>query len=179
MTGLPRVLAAALVPLVLAGCDEANMATQDRAQNWDRNAFFEKNSTMLAPVAGTVPRNDPAKPAPQPATIDAALLQHGREQYAIFCTPCHGLSGDGHGMITARGFPAPGSLASERLRNAKASEHYAVISNGKGAMYGLSQQIPSADRWAIVAYVRALQLSQNAETASLEPADRAALEVGR
>ena len=162
--------------LGLAACDEANMASQERARSWDRNAFFDKASTMREPVPGTVPRTDPAKPVPQPAVADAAMLARGRERYDVFCTPCHGLAGNGRSIIVARGFPSAPPFDTERLRRAKASELYDVISKGKGAMYGLAQQIPSADRWAIVAYVRALQFSQSADVASLTSEDRAKLE---
>ena len=172
------VIVTALV-LALGACDRADMESQERAKSWDRNPFFPKGMTMREPVAGTVARNDPATPAPQPATVSADLLQRGRERYAIHCTPCHGASGNGRGIIVGRGFPPAPSFAEERLRTASAAYHYAVITNGKGVMYGLSQQIPSSDRWAIVAYVRALALSQGAEVASLSPEDRAKLEAVR
>lgn len=172
-----RRIAAAALLLALAACDQADMAVQERARTWDRNGFFEKHITMRQPVPGTVPRDDPAKPAPQPAVASVALLERGRERYDVFCMPCHGLAGDGRGMIVQRGFPSAPPLATERLRNAKAADLYAAIGQGKGAMVGMAQQIPSADRWAIVAYLRALQLSQGAEVASLTPEDRAKLEA--
>ena len=175
--GTATRLVPVLAVLALAGCDEANMVDQGKAKTWDRNAFFDKRQTLREPVAGTVPRVDPARPAPQPAAIDARLMAQGREAYAIHCVPCHGLSGDGRGMIVARGFPPAPPFTAERLVKARASDLYGVIANGKGAMYGLAQQIPSAERWAIVAYVRALQLSQGAALASLPPEDRARVEA--
>jgi mono/diheme cytochrome c family protein len=173
---LPLVLLA-LAPL--AACGEADMADQARAKTWDKNPFFPKEITMRQPVAGTVPRRDPAAPAPQPQAISQALLDRGRERYAVFCTPCHGQDGRGQGMIVARGFPHAGNLTGEALRKASATELYDAISNGRKAMFGMAQMIPSADRWAIVAYVRALQLSQDALVAGLPETDRARLEASR
>ena len=165
--------------LALAGCGEANMTEQDRADTWDKNAFFGKSMTMRQPVAGTVPRVDPAKELPQPASITEAMLDRGRERYGIFCSPCHGKAGNGRGMIVERGFPAATVLVSDRMRAEKAAEIYRAIAQGHRAMYGMAQMIPSADRWAIVAYVRALQTSQNSEVASLPEEDRARLEAPR
>lgn len=165
--------------LALGACEEANMAEQPKARTWDRNPYFAKGMTMRDPVPGTVPRQDPAAAAPQPATITAALLERGRERYAIFCTPCHGASGDGRGIVVQRGFPHAGDLAAERLRQASAAELYRIVGEGHRAMFGMAQMIPSSDRWAIVAYLRALQLSQGAAVAALPPEDRARLEGAR
>ncbi|MCJ2068716.1 cytochrome c [Methylobacterium sp. J-030] len=175
-----RALPLAFVLLApLAACGEADMADQARAKTWDKNPFFPREITMRQPVAGTVPRRDPAAPAPQPQTISQALLDRGRERYGVFCTPCHGQDGRGQGMIVVRGFPQAGNLTGEALRKASAAELYDAISNGRKAMFGMAQMIPSADRWAIVAYVRALQLSQDAPVASLPEPDRARLEASR
>ena len=174
-----RILATLALLAPLAACGEADMEDQPRAKTWDRNSFFPQAMTMRPPVAGTVPRDDPARAAPQPAVVTAALAARGRERYGIFCTPCHGASGNGRGMIVERGFPNAGQLTTERLRKASAADLYWAITEGHRAMYGMGQMIPSADRWAIVAYVRALQLSQDAEVASLPPEDRAKLEASR
>jgi mono/diheme cytochrome c family protein len=167
----------ALTPL--AACGEADMADQARAKTWDKNPFFPREITMRQPVAGTVPRRDPARPEPQPATISRDLLDRGRQRYAVFCTPCHGQDGRGQGMIVARGFPHAGDLNAGPVRDASAADLYDAIANGRKAMFGMAQMIPSADRWAIVAYVRALQLSQDAPVASLSAEDRARLEAAR
>lgn len=161
----------------LGGCDRADMVTQDKAQNWDKNAFFPDGSTMRQPVAGTVARDEPNRPVPQPAAITAALLDRGHERYEIFCSPCHGRTGAGDGMIVERGFPRPPALAVDRLRQAKARYLYDVITNGHGVMYSYADRVPPADRWAVIAYVRALQESQNAEVAGLPAEDRAKLEA--
>jgi mono/diheme cytochrome c family protein len=105
-----------------------------------------------------------------PLPVTQELLERGEGRYKIFCTPCHGLQGDGNGMIAMRGMKHPPSYHEERLRQVPNGYIYDVIGNGFGAMYGYSAQIPPRDRWAIVAYVRALQLSRNAKVAEL-PAD--------
>jgi len=173
------ILLSVLLALPLAACGEANMDEQAKARTWDKNPFFTKAMTMRHPVAGTVPRADPTREAPQPATITAALVERGQDRYAVFCTPCHGQDGRGAGMIVARGFPHAADLTSDRLQKASAGEIYGAISNGYKSMFGMGQMIPSEDRWAIVAYVRALQISHDAPVASLPAADQAALEATR
>ena len=169
------VLGSLVLPLLLGACDRANMAAQDKSQTWDENRFFPDRSTMRQPVSGTVARDAPDRPVPQPAVITAALVARGHERFDIFCSPCHGLSGDGKGMIVQRGFPAPPPLSLPRLEEAKASYLYDVITNGHGVMYSYADRVPSADRWAVIAYIRALQLSQGAAVASLAPDDAAKL----
>jgi mono/diheme cytochrome c family protein len=107
--------------------------------------------------------------------LDMSLLQRGRERYAIFCTPCHGASGRGDGMIVRRGYRPPRSFHIDRLRNERAGYFYDVMTNGFGAMSDYAAQISVKDRWAIVAYIRALQLSQHATLAEVPPAQRAEL----
>ncbi len=102
----------------------------------------------------------PAETFPFP--IDLKTLQRGQQRYNIYCTPCHDRVGNGDGMVVRRGFRRPPSYHIERLRQAPPGYLYDVITNGFGAMQDYAAQIPVRDRWAIVAYVRALQLSQNA-----------------
>jgi mono/diheme cytochrome c family protein len=102
--------------------------------------------------------------------VDRKLLERGEERYNIFCSPCHGLQGDGNGMIAMRGMKRPPTYHQERLRQSPNGYFYDVITNGFGQMYSYSAQIPARDRWAIIAYIRALQLSRNAKVAEL-PAD--------
>jgi mono/diheme cytochrome c family protein len=116
---------------------------------------------------------------PNPYPITAQLLHRGRERFDIYCSPCHSPVGDGDGRVVRRGFPAPPSYHSERLRNAPDSHFYAVITNGYGAMYSYASRVPPADRWAIVAYIRALQLSQHAGLDDVPPPQRARLEASR
>ncbi|HEY6484468.1 MAG TPA: cytochrome c [Steroidobacteraceae bacterium] len=110
-----------------------------------------------------------------PEPITPALLARGRERFNIYCAPCHSEAGDGDGMIVRRGFPAPPSYHTDRLRNAPDSHFYQVISNGYGVMYPYADRITPADRWAIVAYIRALQLSQHAPASMLSEDDEAKL----
>ena len=102
-----------------------------------------------------------------PLPVNQELLERGQNRFKIFCSPCHGLQGDGMGMIAMRGMKHPPSYHQDRLRQATNGYIYDVITNGFGAMYGYSAQIPPRDRWAIVAYVRALQLSRSAKVADL------------
>ena len=99
-----------------------------------------------------------------------ALLARGRERYNIYCAPCHGLSGDADGIIVQHGFPAPPSYHDERLMKAPASAFYDAITNGYGVMYSYAARVAPRDRWAIVAYIRALQLSRHAKLAAIPDA---------
>ena len=179
MRGAYRLAALALAAPLLAGCGKANMDSQAKAKQWDENPFFADRSSMRQPVPGTVARDAPDAPAPQPAVITAALLERGRTQFNIFCSPCHGQSGDGRGMIVQRGFPAPPPLWLPRLEQAKASYLYDVITNGHGVMYSYADRVRSADRWAVIAYVRALQQSQDAHPGDLPESDRKLLEAAK
>lgn len=96
-----------------------------------------------------------------PMTLTNKLLLRGQERYAIYCEPCHGLLGDGDGIVVRRGFPKPPTYHSKRLRNIADAHFYAVITDGFGIMYSYANRVLPDDRWAIVAYIRALQLSQN------------------
>jgi len=123
-----------------------------------------------ARVAAAGPKADPV-----PVTLDT--LRRGRERYDIYCAPCHSVSGDGDGMVVRRGFPAPRTLHSDRLRSAPDSYLYGVISEGYGVMYPFADRIAPRDRWAIVAYLRALQLSQHARLDDV-PADERGVLLG-
>jgi mono/diheme cytochrome c family protein len=97
-----------------------------------------------------------------PTELRKSLLRRGRERFDIYCSVCHGRAGDGDGMIVRRGFRRPPSYHTDRLQQAPAGHFYDVVTNGFGAMPSYASRIDVADRWAIVAYIRALQLSQNA-----------------
>ena len=121
--------------------------------------------------AGTVARDDAARieDGQNQATLTDQLLARGHEQYDVFCSPCHDRVGNGRGIVVQRGMPQPESFHDQRLRSADDQHFYDVISNGYGAMYAHGDRIRPRDRWAIVAYVRALQLSQHAAVADLPP----------
>ena len=103
-------------------------------------------------------------------------MQRGRERFNIYCTPCHGLLGDGRGMVVQRGLRQAATYHQERLQRALPGYFFDVITNGFGAMQGYAEQIPPRDRWLIAAYVRALQLSQNASVDDVPAADRGRLD---
>ncbi len=173
------VVLGTLAVLALAGCKREDMYTQRSSRNWDRNGFFGNGTSMRHPVAGTVARDAPAPPVPEPAVIDTAMLLRGQQRFDIFCSTCHGRLGNGGGMIAQRGFPQPPSFVEGKLRQAKAKVFYDAITHGYGAMYSFATRIPPSDRWAIIAYVRALQLGQNATPSALPALDRQRLEAMR
>lgn len=142
---------------ILGGCDD--MTVQPKQLTY---------SPQVGPaaVADDVVQFEQGPVHAPPVTL--ALLERGQERYRIFCTPCHSELGDGHGMIVHRGFPAPPSFHIVRLRSATPQYLYDVISAGYGVMYSFADRIPPQDRWAIVAYIRALQRTQNA-TATPRP----------
>ena len=151
--------------LVLAACDD--MADQPRQRGY---------APAAAPArvpAGTVEYQDKPVEAP-PVTL--ALLQRGQERFRIYCTPCHSELGDGNGMIVQRGFPRPPSYHAEPLLHAPVQHFYDVIANGHGAMYPFADRVQPSDRWAIAAYIRALQRSQHATAADVPPDRQGALQ---
>ena len=117
--------------------------------------------------------------AVNPMPITLATLQRGRERFDIYCSPCHSKAGDGDGMVVRRGFPAPPSYHTDRLRSAPDAHFFSVITHGYGAMYSYADRIAVDDRWAIVAYIRALQLSQHATVDDVPADHRAVLESAR
>jgi mono/diheme cytochrome c family protein len=165
---------------LLAGCDNLHqdMGNQPKNKPLSPSDFFADGRSERAPVENTVARgaldNDELVVAKEsnnfPVPVNEALLERGEDRYKIFCTPCHGLQGDGNGMVAMRGMKHPPSYHIDRLRQSPNGYYYDVITNGFGQMYSYSAQIPPRDRWAIIAYLRALQLSRNAHVAEL-PAD--------
>ena len=122
--------------------------------------------------AGVVAQGDlaRAKDTKQPPPVTAYLMRTGREKFGIFCSPCHGLAGDGDGMVVQRGFPAPPSFQIDRLRGAPAQHFFDVITDGYGVMYSYAARVSPHDRWAIVAYIRALQESRHVRIADMPQA---------
>ncbi|MCO6417962.1 cytochrome c [Siccirubricoccus sp. KC 17139] len=160
-----------LLPLVLTACKQ-EMAQQRKLGTHAAAPFWPDGTSARPLPVGVVARgaleHDRALAEPPPVT--PALLQRGQERYGIYCAPCHGLVGDGDGMIPRRGFPRPPSYHTPRLRAAPASHFLEVITHGYGVMYGYAARVEPADRWAIIAYIRALQLSQGAELAAVPEA---------
>jgi mono/diheme cytochrome c family protein len=168
--------------LALSGCRQ-DMHNQPKVKPLRASAFFPDGRSARPLVPGTVDRSevneDPAyltglqnlQPVlTLPFPVTRAVLERGRERFNIYCMPCHGELGDGNGMVAQRGYLHPPSFHDERLWQAPAGHFFDVITNGLGGMPDYSQQIPVDDRWKIVAYIRALQLSQHAAPADV-PAD--------
>jgi mono/diheme cytochrome c family protein len=174
---LPAVL---LIVMTSAAC-RLDMHVQPRFNPLARNDFFADQRSARPLVEGTVARGDLREDAyfytgkigsnPGnyfPFTVDEKILARGRERFNVFCAPCHSRLGDGNGFIPSRGFPRkPPSYHIERLRQAPVGYFFDVMTNGFGLMPDYASQIPPKDRWAIVAYIRALQLSQNARMADV------------
>ena len=167
-----------LFALAFAGCGNTlrqDMANQPRHNPLSPAGFFQDGRSERPIIENTVAhgsiKNDalfvPKDSNAFPLPLTQELLERGQDRYAIFCSPCHGLQGDGQGMVTLRGMKHPPSYHQERLRNEPNGYLYDVATNGFGAMNGYSAQLTPRDRWAIIAYVRALQLSRNARAAEL------------
>ena len=152
-----------------------DMATQPKNLPLTPSSFFADGRSERPLLDNTVPRGSLAEDAlaiPKdsnafPLPVNQELVERGQERFKIFCAPCHGLQGDGNGMIAMRGMKHPPSFHQDRLRQATNGYLYDVITNGFGAMYGYSAQVPPRDRWAIIAYERALQLSRDAKGTDL------------
>ena len=180
MKNKPSLLAiAALCAAALSGCGEntlrQDMANQPRQNPLSPAPIFSDGRSARPILDNTVARGatqDDALLVPKdsnafPLPLTAELLQRGQQRYNIFCTPCHGIQGDGMGMVTMRGMKHPPSYHQDRLRNVPNGYLFDVITNGFGAMNGYTAQLVPRDRWAVVAYLRALQVSRNAHVADL------------
>jgi len=183
-----RALVLVLVPLGVGGCRQ-QMAEQPRHDPLEASAFFRDGRAARPLVPGTVPRGHLREDEhlytgkvggklvetfPFPVTKE--ILERGRERFNIYCSPCHDQLGTGEGMVVRRGYRQPPSYHTDRLRELPVGHFFDVMTNGFGAMPSYAVQIPVEDRWAIVAYIRALQLSQNAKAAELSAADRRKLQ---
>ena len=180
MSRLRKIFPAALALIcVTTGC-RIDMHVQPYNRPMSKSEFFADNRSARLPVEGTVARGDlredtyfytgkigNADGDYLPFPVKAEDLAHGRERFDIFCAPCHGRVGDGNGFIPSRGLRRPPSYHIERLRKVPVGYFFDVMTNGFGIMPDYASQIPPRDRWAIAAYIRALQLSQNATSAEL------------
>jgi mono/diheme cytochrome c family protein len=166
------VLLFATAAFAFAGCDK--MANQPKRLPYETYSGQKPSIAEGQPPAHIVARD--WQPPPKPPPVTPALLARGRQRYDIYCEPCHDPLGDGDGIIVQRGFPHPPSYHTDRLRSAPNQHFYDVITHGYGAMYSYASRVAPTDRWAIVAYIRALQASQNARLADLPPDQRAALQ---
>lgn len=185
---LPRLTSLVLLLAPLCACRQ-DMHDQPKLKPNAHSAFFADGRVNRPMVLGTVARGRlfdddhlhlgkvGDKPAETfPFEITRADLLRGQERFGIFCSPCHDPSGGGDGMIVQRGMKRPPSFHIQRLRDAPPGYFFDVITNGFGAMFDYSDRIRAEDRWRIIAYVRALQLSQNATLADVPESERRKLQ---
>jgi len=158
----------------LTGCD--NMGNQAKLEPYERSDLLPQGTaSQHAPPHTRTFAAEPPDPLVEtgrhadgsfaetiPITLSAEDLRRGQDQYSVYCMPCHGYSGHGDGLVVQRGFPSPPSFHADRLRQAPAGYLFTVISKGYGVMLSYGARVPVEDRWRIIAYLRALQLSQHA-----------------
>jgi len=180
-----RTVRFVLLALLVVGCRQ-KMSYQPRYDPLEPSDFFADHMAARPRIAGTVARGElstnpfmdtgkigGADGDGFPMPVTPQVLDRGEERFNIYCSPCHGRMGDGNGMIPSRGFRHPPSFHTDVLRTAKTGHFFDVMTNGFGSMPTYAPQVPVSDRWAIIAYIRALQLSQNASVAQV-PADKRA-----
>lgn len=172
---------------LLTGCGP-RMMDQPRMEPYAESDFFPDGLAMRRLPAGVIPFGGKGSELDRtgldgeflagsiPLPVTRELLERGRERFDIHCSACHGYTGEGDGMIVQRGFPAPPTLHSERLRDAPPGHFVHVIAHGYGAMYPYASRVGPQDRWAIAAYIRALQLSRNGTMNDVPEEFRAGLE---
>ena len=183
-----EILLISVLALCGAACRQ-KMASQPAYRPLQYSDFWDDDRSARPLVPGTVARGQlqedevylTGKQGGEfvnlvPRPVDRAMLERGRERYDIFCAPCHDRLGNGQGMVVRRGFPQPPSLNIDRLREAKPGYVYDVITRGFGRQAAMAAQIPVADRWAIVAYLKVLQYSQHAPLEAVPAAERQKLE---
>jgi hypothetical protein len=183
-----RTLGVALAALIAAAACRQEMYDQPRYKPLGESNFYSDRRASRPLPEGTVARgwlredrklyegkegHELVAVLPMPLTRE--FLARGRERFNIYCTPCHDRTGDGRGMVVRRGYQPPPSLHIERLRDAPVGHFFDVMTNGLGAMPDYASQIPVSDRWAISAYVKALQLSRNAPISDVPSDKRAGL----
>lgn len=189
-TARRAAIAAAFACVALAAGCRQDMQVQPRYNPYDASAFFDNGLSARQPVPGTVARGqlhldsllytgkvDGKDAEVFPFRITSADLARGRERFNIYCAPCHDATGSGRGMIVLRGFPQPPSFHIDRLRQAPPGHFFDVMTNGLGVMYSYASRVSPEDRWRIAAYIRALQLSQQASLTDAPPAEREKLQA--
>lgn len=191
-------LVAVLAAVVMSSACRQDMQDQPKYKPLGENRFFADGRDSRPIPPGTIARdegdaadslhtgnqNGAGDQSGQfldaiPMPVDMKLLQRGRDRFDIYCSPCHGRVGDGNGMVAQRGLRAPANLHTDRLREAPPGYLYQVITNGYGGMGDYGDQVLPHDRWAIVAYIRALQLSRNQQASAIPAEARAQLAAQR
>lgn len=183
-----RPLALIAASALLVGCGlRQRMYDQEKYEPHEASTFFANGLSSRLPVEGTVARGELrlddhfyrgkvngqlATTLPPSVAFDRQLLERGRDRFNIYCSPCHDRTGKGNGMIVQRGLKQPPSYHEDRLREAAIGYFFDVMTNGFGAMYSYASRVSERDRWAIAAYIRALQFSQRAEYDQLPAEDQ-------
>jgi mono/diheme cytochrome c family protein len=171
MRRFATLIAVSVSACLLLGCD-LSMTEQRKLKTYAPTALWPDGTSARPLATGVVAQGDVQRASVEtnPPAVSEALLARGRERYGIFCSPCHGLAGDGDGVIVQHGFPAPPSYHIDRLLAAPAQHFYDVMANGYGVMFSYADRVSPHDRWAIAAYIRALQLSRRAKVAEIPDA---------
>ena len=166
-----RIASAVFLALLISGCG-LSMTEQRKYKTYAPSTFWADGASARPLPDGVVAEGDLAAAAVEstPPDVSAVLLARGRERFDIYCSPCHGLAGDADGIIVAHGFPKPPSFHSDRLLAAPAHHFYDTITKGNGVMLSYSDRVAPHDRWAIIAYIRALQFSRRATAAEVPEA---------
>lgn len=185
---LKAVALLAVLAVAAAGCDHG-MEDQYKVKAYTPSDFFPDGRSERLPVPGTVARGEARLDSLLytgkidgrfadlfPFAVTADVLKRGQERYGIYCSECHDRAGTGNGMIVRRGFPHPEAFGTDHMRGLPAGQLYDAIANGYQRMFPFNAAVDVKDRWAIVAYIRALQLSQDARVSDLPAQDRQALE---
>ena len=148
-----------MAALAIAGCNQnLTMSDQKKLSEWERSNVFRNGKVLQSPAPGSISREqDLGNVLTEKPPMTLALIQRGRERFNVFCSECHGYGGDADGMVVQRGFPKPPSFHEARLLAAPDEHFVDVITHGYGVMYSYGDRVPPADRWAIAAYIRALQ----------------------
>ena len=154
------------------GSCEQQLPPNTVARAYVRDFFVQQAGGTPTSSYGALNAGNGPPPADIPFPVTRQVLDVGRNRYNIFCAPCHGIAGYGNGMIVQRGFPPPPSFHSPQLRQVPPGFIYDVITNGFGIMYSYAYRVPPEERWAIAAYIKALQLSQNASLSDVPPEQR-------
>ncbi len=186
----PTLLLALAAAALVAGCRQ-DMHDQPKFIPLRESGFYGDHRSARPTLEGTVARGHlddddllaTGKVKGQDATefpwpVTAEVMARGRERFDIYCSPCHDRTGSGNGMIVHRGYRRPPSFHIDRLREAPVGHFFDVMANGFGAMPDYRAQVPVPDRWAIAAYIRALQASQRATLDAVPPAERNVLAPG-
>ncbi len=172
--------------LILAGCElRQAMYDQEKYEPLEKSTFFPDGQSWRPQVEGTVARGELREDTHfyegivdgelsnvLPIDLNKELLERGQQRYNIYCSPCHDRTGQGNGIIVKRGLKQPTSFHDDRLKDMPVGYFFDVITNGYGVMYSYASRVPIKDRWAIAAYIRTLQLSQNVDLEKLPVEDQ-------